>query len=188
MAPRYPESIEELYKICYADERRFFTVLDGELEKVEAFYHERESDAIRRSHQLQAQLKELAEHRRVFHEAEEERNKNGVRKYLNAPMQIAQEVQKRVPFVTTANTDGITGNGHAAPDDLGKQTSDTQQETDSEREQMMKEFDPEKYQRYKKKLKVAVVEHYKELEILKNYRVSLLLKAVALLLLTFAIS
>ncbi|KAJ9105328.1 hypothetical protein QFC21_001696 [Naganishia friedmannii] len=171
MAPRYPETIEELYKICYTDERRFFAVLDGELEKVEAFYHERESDAIRRSHQLQAQLKELAEHRRVFHEAEGERNKNGVRKYLNAPMQIAQEVQKRVPFVTTVNTEGNNNNGHAVPGDLAKQASDTQQETDSEREQMMKEFDPEKYQRYKKKLKVAVVEHYKELEILKNYRI-----------------
>ncbi|KAJ9120852.1 hypothetical protein QFC22_002786 [Naganishia vaughanmartiniae] len=171
VAPRYPETIEELYKICYADERRFFTVLDAELEKVEAFYHERESDAIRRSHELQAQLKELAEHRRVFHEAEGERQKNGVRKYLTAPMQIAQEVQKRVPFVTPANTGVNNANGHAEPDSLGNSGKVKHQETDSERDQIMKEFDPEKYQRYKKKLKVAMVEHYKELEILKNYRI-----------------
>lgn len=175
MAPRYPETIEELYKICYTDERRFFTVLDGELEKVEAFYHERESDAIRRSHELQAQLKELAEHRRVFHQAEDERQKNGVRKYLNAPMQIVQEAQKHVPFVATTTTDVSNSNGHTKPDSLGKPTTANHQESDSEREQMMKEFDPEKYQRYKKKLKMAVVEHYKELEILKNYRVSPLL-------------
>ncbi|KAJ9095744.1 hypothetical protein QFC19_007457 [Naganishia cerealis] len=182
MAPRYPETIQVLYKICYADERRFFTVLDGELEKVEAFYHDRESDAIRRSHQLKAQLRELAEHRRIFHEAEVERNKNGVRKYLSTPKQIAQEMQKRVPFGSTVNLDvnnnnkvhedpDMNGGGGSQGSDFAKQRNNSQEEADSEREQILKEFDPEKYQRYKKKLKLAVMEHYKELEILKNYRI-----------------
>ncbi|KAJ9116645.1 hypothetical protein QFC20_000578 [Naganishia adeliensis] len=177
MAPRYPETLDQLYSMCYADERRFFTTLDAELEKVESFYHDRESDAIRRSHQLKAQLRELAEHRRVFHEAEEERQRaGGVRRLFG---DVVEEVGKHVPFVSPAangDVDRVEGGGKSGP--LGEEGgADGLRQRKSlpsagkDLDPMMREFNPEKYQRYKKKLKLAVMEYYKELEILKNYRI-----------------
>lgn len=184
-APRYPETIEALYALCAPDERRFFTLLDAELEKVESFYHERESDAIRRSHQLKAQLAELEAHRRVFHEAEAERERNGVgagvKRYLREPMQaVAHEVGKHVPFVAAVAGDPA-GTASREPHSetvmheeglrrrkIGTVAAGTGDDADPA---LLRDFDPEKYQRYKKKLKVALMEYYKELEILKNFRV-----------------
>lgn len=179
MAPRYPETLDQLYSMCYADERHFFTTLDAELEKVESFYHDRESDAIRRSHQLKAQLRELAEHRRVFHEAEEERQgAGGVRRLFG---DVVEEVGKRVPFVSPAgngDVDRVEGGGKNGNGPLGEEggADGLRQRkllpsAGKDLDPMMREFNPEKYQRYKKKLKLAVIEYYKELEILKNYRV-----------------
>jgi hypothetical protein len=173
MAPRYPETLDALYACCLPDERRFFTTLDAELEKVESFYHDRETDAIRRSEELKAQLRELAEHRRVFHEAEAERGKTGVRR-------LAQEVGKHVPFVSALEApqqpaeQGKNGlvRDHGA-EALRQRRKVTPPAGGKDLDFQMREFDPEKYQRYKKKLKVAVMEFYKELEILKNYRVRL---------------
>jgi hypothetical protein len=162
--------------MCYADERRFFTTLDAELEKVESFYHDRESDAIRRSHQLKAQLRELAEHRRVFHEAEEERQRaGGVRRLFG---DVVEEVGKHVPFVSgNGDASHVEAAGKNGNGPLGAQGADALRQrkpapsTGTDLDPMMREFNPEKYQRYKKKLKLAVMEYYKELEILKNYRV-----------------
>jgi hypothetical protein len=182
-APRYPETIEALYALCQPDERRFFTLLDAELEKVESFYHERESDAIRRSHQLKAQLAELEAHRRVFHEAEAERERNGVgagvKRYLREPMQaVAHEVGKHVPFVAAVAGEPPR-EPHSSPapseDGLRRRKNGTTMAAGAgmadEEDPALRDFDPEKYQRYKKKLKVALMEYYKELEILKNFRV-----------------
>lgn len=118
----------------------------------------------------------------MFHEAEEERQKTGgVRRYLGAPMQaVAQEVQKHVPFVSTANVDvnnpedgDLAKNGNLEDGDHGirQRRKTSPSATKPDLDPMMREFNPEKYQRYKKKLKLAVMEYYKELEILKNYRV-----------------
>ncbi|KAI0759780.1 hypothetical protein BC629DRAFT_1055295 [Irpex lacteus] len=48
-------------------QKAFFDKLDGELEKVETFYVEREKDMHARVSVLKGQLHELQEHRRVFH-------------------------------------------------------------------------------------------------------------------------
>jgi plasmid stabilization system protein ParE len=197
--PRFPESLQELEDVCNAEETRFFSTLDNELEKVEAFYHDRETDALRRSRELKRQLDELAEHRRIFHEAEEERmNEGKVKKYIGGAV---EGVQKRIPFVasviqigdpkasgSTANTTATAlpkTNGskytEGEESDVGKERSSqdgsNQPSTGSNgiRHRTPLEartsFDPEKYQRYKKKLRTAIIEFYKELEILKNYRI-----------------
>lgn len=46
--------------------RRFFTLLDRELDKVSSFYGEREEAAIRRFEELSEQWKELADHKKEF--------------------------------------------------------------------------------------------------------------------------
>ena len=48
-------------------ERQFVEKLDQELDKVEAFYHARESEAMIRAAALKEQLRELQDHRRIFH-------------------------------------------------------------------------------------------------------------------------
>lgn len=58
--------LEETVKMMNASERKFFDVLDKELEKVEAFYEEREAEAIERCKVLREQLAQLAEHREEY--------------------------------------------------------------------------------------------------------------------------
>jgi SPX domain protein involved in polyphosphate accumulation len=48
-------------------ETKFFETLDGELDKVESFYKDREKDAIIRAAILKEQLRELQDHRKAFH-------------------------------------------------------------------------------------------------------------------------
>jgi SPX domain protein involved in polyphosphate accumulation len=52
-----------------AHERKFFTVLYSELDKVASFYNEREAEATQKLSVLEQQLEELEEHRRVYHDA-----------------------------------------------------------------------------------------------------------------------
>ena len=198
VAARFPESLQELQDICNTEEKRFFSTLDNELEKVESFYHDRETDALRRSKELKQQLDELAEHRRIFHEAEEERmNEGKVKKYIG---DAVEGVQKRIPFVasviqiadpkasgSTATTSALqNGNGNGMKQgevhdsETGKERSSLETDQNGTATNVARNrtplhertsFDPEKYQRYKKKLRTAIIEFYKELEILKNYRI-----------------
>jgi hypothetical protein len=46
---------------------KFFVELDGELEKINSFYSEREKEAQIRSKALQVQLRELKDHRKIFY-------------------------------------------------------------------------------------------------------------------------
>jgi hypothetical protein len=196
---RFPDSLQELYDMASPEELRFLQTLDNELEKVESFYHDRESDALKHSNELKRQLDELAEHRRVFHEAEVERmNEGKVKRYIDGAV---EGVQKRIPFVssviqiadprgqTTAGPQDsqspATGkrSGETDSSDNGKEDGSTTQHAGKtangsgvtrNRTPMnggRASFDPEKYQRYKKKLRTAILEFYKELEILKNYRI-----------------
>jgi hypothetical protein len=48
-------------------EVQFFEAMDKELDKVQAFYREREKDALVRSALIKEQLNELKDHRKVFH-------------------------------------------------------------------------------------------------------------------------
>lgn len=64
----YPPTLtlDELLKILPRACRRFFTLLDRELEKVSAFYQEREDEAVKRFNDLAVQWKELQAHRKAF--------------------------------------------------------------------------------------------------------------------------
>ncbi|TFK72109.1 hypothetical protein BDN72DRAFT_379838 [Pluteus cervinus] len=47
----------------------FFTTLDAELDKIESFFTDRETEMQTRMVQLKAQIHELLDHRKLFHEA-----------------------------------------------------------------------------------------------------------------------
>lgn len=160
-ASRYPHDLDELYSDLLPDEAKFFSVLDEQLDKVESFYHEREGEAHRRWDELKLQLKELAEHRRIFHDAEErEQAQLG-----NVRRMLPESLGRRIPFVTGggAVANGSDGTGAEKPP---RRSLERNNNNNNEAE-----FNPEKYQRYKKKLRVAMLEYYRQLEILKNYRI-----------------
>ena len=196
---RFPDTLQELYDMASPEELRFLQTLDNELEKVESFYHDRESDALKHSNELKRQLDELAEHRRVFHEAEEERMQEGkVKRYIDGAV---EGVQKRIPFVSTViqiadpRAQTAAGPRDSQPAATGKRSGETDSSDNGKEDGSTTQhagrtangsgvarnrtpmnggrasFDPEKYQRYKKKLRTAILEFYKELEILKNYRI-----------------
>lgn len=60
-------TLAELFVVLTPLERQFFTLLDAELEKVDTFYKERETEALARVRILKEQLRELKDHRNIFH-------------------------------------------------------------------------------------------------------------------------
>lgn len=100
---------------------------------------------------------------------------------------VAHEVGKHVPFVAAvAGEAQVPVNAPPAPapteDGLRRRKNGTAAVGGlaDDSDPALRDFDPEKYQRYKKKLRVALMEYYKELEILKNFRVRRLVWRVLL--------
>jgi hypothetical protein len=193
---RSAPTFEELYKGLEPDEKAFFDFLDSELEKVESFYLAREAEAMHRGEELRAQLRELAEHRRIYHS-------------LYGDGHAARwegKVERILPTVIGADATQatVTGVANAAqklhlrlPGKLGGTTCPPSQEPSTDetmehttvvgghdvdktaklREAMRidkehKTYNPERYTKYKSELRKAVLEYYRSLEIIKNYRVS----------------
>lgn len=187
---RTAQTFEDLYETLEEDEQSFFDFLQHELEKVDAFYQARGLEAQRRGHDLRIQLRELAEHRKVFHELYPEGMPEweaAVGRMLPVPTTqsglnaAAQKLLLRIPFTHDedhSNGNG-TGNGKAKEAEHGKGTEngDGDVKTTRLREAMAADkehqtYNPERYQKYKKELKQAVLEYYRYLELIKNYRVS----------------
>jgi hypothetical protein len=160
-------------------------MLDHELVKVESFYKSRMSDVERRASDLRDQLRELGEHRRIFHELHPDgqppewevamQKIPGGRQLLNNATNLAprNNVHLRIPFVHSGDDSEGSGKGRANGIN-GKVLQEDQEESlrvamahDRDR----RSYEPERYQKYRKELKDAVLEFYRELEILKNYRV-----------------
>lgn len=196
---RFPANIDELYSCLNVPEAKFFDVLDGELAKVDNFYTDRLKEAVKRSHELRVQLQELAEHRRIFHEAEMREGQGGEGKMIirnlipataDFTQAISNSVQKRIGRIRHSTADQPRRRGNDKKDEgqtidqakarraatfggyraQGDDVSISEQQARA-RLARPSEFSPELYQKYKRKLRVAVLEYYKELEVLKNYRI-----------------
>lgn len=190
---RAPVSFSDLYDSLEADEQNFFDLLQHELDKVEGFYAARIADAQRRAHDLRDQLRELAEHRRIFHEM----YPNGlpeweakVGKLLPVTgtgsgfTDMAKNLRKRLPFIEEDHTHASNGNNSHHTNGTGSASADpahmdAQQKTQNLREEMGRDaehhtYNPERYQKYKRDLRNASLEFYRQLELIKNYRVSVL--------------
>jgi hypothetical protein len=59
-------SLNALLPLLSQQELAFFSALDGELQKVETFYLDREKAMKARTRDLEAQLRELNQHRKLF--------------------------------------------------------------------------------------------------------------------------
>lgn len=189
-------SFDELYETLEDDEKAFFDLLEKELEKVEDFYAARVSEAQRRAHDLRDQLRELAEHRKIFHEL----YPNGlpdwevkVGRILPVPGSstgfgdVARQIRRRLPFGSSEESGtGTTNGGKQTPNGNGVSPRPSDQhanEQEEQRKQKLREamkndvehhtYSPERYSKYKRDLRDASMEFYRQLELIKNYRVSL---------------
>jgi SPX domain protein involved in polyphosphate accumulation len=174
-----PRTIDELYDTLQPDEQAFFDLLDHELEKVETFYTQREVEATRQAQQLRDQMRDLSEHRRVFHEAFPE----GVPEW-EAAMSLMLPVKSQKPVMRavfrrqgyTAPTDD---DQHLAPTDSAPGSVQPPSPAGSaelrnhaeEQARLAKQYDPDRYQKAKKELRRAMLEFYRHLELIKNYRI-----------------
>ncbi|WWC64582.1 uncharacterized protein I303_107193 [Kwoniella dejecticola CBS 10117] len=199
------DNFDELYKQLEPDEKDFFDFLEHELDKVEAFYLARENDAMKRSHDLREQLKELAEHRKIYHELyphgvpEWETKVGRILPQAQAVVggQTVNKLRQRLGFQNhdlspeQNQTQNVNANLNVnSKDQQHLQVNDsvaTQQRSSSPmmmdettrsslREAMAADkdhqtYNPERYQKYKKELKTAVLEFYRQLELIKNYRI-----------------
>lgn len=193
---RTAKCFDDLYDSLQPDEKDFFDFLDGQVGKVETFYVARQNDAIRRAHELRSQLRELAEHRKLYHEL-----------YPEGLPQWEATVERYIPAVAVARSTnwsdaktrmsrmlGVPEPGHATsngqtalaggkegtsshPTSAGEPTTAAAaREREALKQAMLAdkdhvEYSPERYRKYKAELRKAVLEFYRQLELIKNYRV-----------------
>ncbi|WFD35657.1 Xenotropic and polytropic retrovirus receptor 1 [Malassezia cuniculi] len=145
---------ERIHDIFDHEERKFFRAVDAEVDRIERFYQKSERDAIDRLHTLVAQLSELAEHRRAYRAQAHHEN-----------------VMHRLSIgsVEVPKTDG-----EDAGDARRARAIHVMHELDIKPAHASHEshvpHDPQRYIAARKKLRAAVVENYRVLEILNNYR------------------
>ncbi|KAL0578222.1 Xenotropic and polytropic retrovirus receptor 1 [Marasmius crinis-equi] len=137
--------LNTLLTLLTPEQAKFFNYLDTQLEKIESFYVSREKELLERTTVLQQQLDELRQHRETFHKAQAKTAREWVR-FKHDPLAAI------IP-------DSMKGKGKRAASSDGS-VSPTR-----------RAFDPEEYHSAKKRLRKAVVEHYRVIELLHNYRI-----------------
>ncbi|KAG7441122.1 SPX-domain-containing protein [Guyanagaster necrorhizus] len=148
-----PLTLQDLRGQLSPEELSFLDALDKELEKIETFYLDREKEMQTRTTALEGQLHELSYHRKLFHETHPSTSKPWI---LGKVGKVGfRKPQKAV------NADGYRPqrNCNETAHPHGKSPS------------YAHALDPDEYQNAKKKLNKAVLEHYRGLETLHNYRV-----------------
>ncbi|KAG8970520.1 hypothetical protein FRC03_006649 [Tulasnella sp. 419] len=132
-------------------ELRFFEVLEKEVQKVEEFFIQRQREGAVKLAAIKLQFKELVDHRRIYHEYEAMRGK----RWSAIPSLTSNVIGDAWQFVRRGNRLNVEDEGDAG-------TATPQQPS---------RFDPEDYQSAKKKLKHAIQEHYRYLELLNDFRI-----------------
>lgn len=154
MAPS--SSLSQLLQQLSPAQRKFFKLLDTDLERVESFFLEREKEAEERHDKLREQLDELVAHRQRIYDILPSSNS----RVLSKRGRFIHVYERNSTDLRAAKSSFVSGRSGCFTT-VGKQTSESTKVT----------LDPREYQVAKKKLKKAVVEHYRGLEVLNNYRV-----------------
>ncbi|KAJ7892875.1 SPX domain-containing protein [Mycena olivaceomarginata] len=137
--------LRDLMPLLSPPELAFFTTLDAELEKIEAFYVARENEMKVHTQLLELQLNELDEHKRLFDATYPSRAVDASTISSSSPSS-----SKRKTLLLPQDE---------SPSNLGHQSRTPH-------------LDPDEFHNAKHKLKKAVLEHYRSgLETLRNYRI-----------------
>ncbi|GJN89321.1 hypothetical protein Rhopal_002301-T1 [Rhodotorula paludigena] len=182
-----PELFERLTPQC----RRFFTLLDRELERVTGFYADREEEAVRRFQQLRAQWDELANHKKEF-QAFRERELHPpafvsslfpkrthvphlpgthiVRRTLAQRSKAVEDEDDVVANDARRKRVSVDVNGDARAEHSSGESDDADDEGIEQRVKF-RHRRPEEYTNARSKLKLATFEYYRSLGMLKSYRV-----------------
>ncbi|KAL1730576.1 EXS family-domain-containing protein, partial [Schizophyllum commune] len=168
-----PATYSELLPLLSPIELNFFKLLDAELEKVESFYLDREKEMQERTVLLREQLNELNDHRKLFYPK------------AKLPAVDGAPIEKTLTKTTTKSGGGFfdsnrdryhQGETPDSEEDIEDRLPPSPPATPVERSSTPQPrrrvmLDPDEYQHAKKRLKKAVLEHYRALQMLHNYRI-----------------
>ncbi|KAJ7100199.1 SPX domain-containing protein [Mycena belliarum] len=163
-------SLNALTPLLTQQELAFFAALDGELQKVETFYLDREKAMKARTRDLEAQLRELNEHRRLFDAVHPKASFSWTdilypTTLLRFGLKLLSPTQKQSETEAAEIPKGETDKIDDVSSGLKKDDERTVNAAWQEH------LDPKAYLNARRKLKKAVLEHYRGLEMLHNYRV-----------------
>lgn len=187
-------SLQEVLMQLSPLEIAFFTMLDAELDKVETFYVTREKEALEKGQMLENQLQELVEHRKIFLNAHAKvpwaaALSSALKPTLHKRhLRISRTNSLATPVPGTPQRSSIFPHSPPAMESRVPSSSATTHFEESEKQShtpvpppLHEEHEPSHHQGYaadpdnylyaKRKLKKAVIEHYRGLELLHNYRV-----------------
>ncbi|GAA6063122.1 hypothetical protein JCM10212_002325 [Sporobolomyces blumeae] len=168
------DSLEDVLDKCPPQSRRFFKLLDRELDKVNAFWEDRQQEAIDRYDALGEQWKELADHKKEFQALRP-------REY-HAPRVLKAVLPKHAHFLPGSNLvrRTLASRGHSPTDEGGHSSELEHHQRDGDRKTpeptarqkaALRHGRPEEYSQARSKLKLATFEYYRFLGMLKSYRV-----------------
>ncbi|GAA5838875.1 hypothetical protein JCM11251_003725 [Rhodosporidiobolus azoricus] len=171
--------LEEIYKQVPPQCRKFFTLLDRELDRVSGFYADREGEAVKRYEELSAQWRELQSHKKEYQAQRygDYRTPGFVSGLLpkhapalNVPgSQLVRRTlgQRRVVDGTAA----VTGPDRVSKDSVDQRDEEDEPQRDKAHGTVLHHGRPEEYANARSKLKLATFEYYRSLGMLKSYRV-----------------
>lgn len=177
--------LQELLTHLTPPEKSFFDYFDAQLEKIEAFYVSREKELLIRTQTLQEQLSELQNHREFVHQVNDERIT-----WTSAIVTALKLKLRSYPVIEISTNDSHPNNSHSRRTSLGKNAGlacpstppSTHTGPSNERQRIGASdlrsmgmhglsSQPDNYLHAKNRLKKAVAEHYRGLELLHNYRI-----------------
>ncbi|KAI5287396.1 hypothetical protein KEM54_006024 [Ascosphaera aggregata] len=175
-------SISEAYKEFEAREVNFVSFLDGELEKIEDFYKQKEDEFTRRLRSLRDQLHLLRDMR--IAELRRKRSSTVSRSGINEEDGFTTDASgdkkkkesgwRRRLASRQRNQSSFTATTPVHPRPMSMGTSDEGEQHRIERKQQRRDFARKleqdiPYRTAKRRLKVALIEFYRGLELLKSY-------------------
>ncbi|KAF5390741.1 hypothetical protein D9757_004545 [Collybiopsis confluens] len=168
-------SLRELIPILSPQDSAFVDALDREVEKIETFYDARKREMETRTKVIKAQLTELEVHHQRFHEAQA-RNVN--HNPLTSALHFTSKLMAHGPALVPSSSSGSENEEDSSMSKSKRELADTEQRGEPSRNSLDQrpsaardDLNPEDYENAKKKLQKAVIEHYRGLEMLQNYRI-----------------